>query len=342
MESPLSNYSQTMEEEHSRERASGGQIGSAAGRRKREFISDEKKDASYWEKRRKNNEAAKRSREKRRFHDLVLEGRVAALDEENGRLRNELFQLKLRYGLISAASFIEASHGLGNHKGADGGPLLCNSRNTTYSSPYLAMNSDSSEADSGGGAAMDSYSPRGSLSDLSDQSSRDSLMPANFGEGRAMENDFANLCPADNNQSARLAVPRGGVILYRVGGLTVDPQHRHLAAADGESLKHQAPDYSTPLQRSSIFAHADSLQTAYQHTEKASGVNASPDFMSPKSPQSEYQSEDSGSDEGSTCCPSECPSYQESGVKLPHKLRLKCRTHGHEGWSSEKGQGFEV
>uniref|UniRef100_A0A8C4YKR9 BZIP domain-containing protein n=1 Tax=Gopherus evgoodei TaxID=1825980 RepID=A0A8C4YKR9_9SAUR len=74
------------------------------------FISDEKKDASYWEKRRKNNEAAKRSREKRRFNDLVLESRVLALNEENLRLKTELLQLKLRFGLISTAAFVEKSH----------------------------------------------------------------------------------------------------------------------------------------------------------------------------------------------------------------------------------------
>lgn len=343
MESPLANYSQSMEQQHSRVRTPSGQSGSAAGRRKREFISDEKKDASYWEKRRKNNEAAKRSREKRRFHDLVLEGKVAALDEENGRLRNELFQLKLRYGLISAASFIEASQGHGNHKTSDGGSLLCNARNTTYTSPY--MNSDSSEADSGGGAVMDSYSPHGSLSDLSDQSSQDSPVPATYGEGRAMENDFTNLCPVENNQSTRLAVPRGGVILYRVGGLTVDPQHRHIVATDEEMLKHRSSEYSAPLPRSSIFAHVDSLQTAYQHMEKSPGVQVSSELLSPKSPQSWYQSEDSGSDEGgSNCCSLQCPTYQEpaAGVKLPHKLRLKCRTHGHEGWRSDNGQGVEV
>ncbi|XP_072255601.1 uncharacterized protein [Pyxicephalus adspersus] len=342
MESPvMDNYSQSILEQNSRGRVSGSPIGSGTGRRKREFISDEKKDASYWEKRRKNNEAAKRSREKRRYHDLVLEGRVAALDEENGRLRNELFQLKLRYGLISAASFMEASHGLSNHKTADGGSLLCNSRNTTYTSPYLAMNSDSSEADSGGGAAMDSYSPHGSLSDLSDQSSRDSPVPATYEEGRPMENDYTNLCPVEHNASMRLAVPRGGVILYRVGGLTVEPQHRHIVPSDVESLKHHTSDYSAPLPRSSIFVHADSLQTSYQHMEKAPGVKASLDPLSPKSPQSGYHSEDSGSDEGGSTC---CPTSQEPvhDVKLPHKLRLKWRTHGHEGWISDKGQGVEV
>ncbi|XP_026873912.2 nuclear factor, interleukin 3 regulated, member 4 [Electrophorus electricus] len=69
-------------------------------RRKREFTPEEKKDASYWEKRRKNNEAAKRSREKRRVNDYMLETRLVALCEENAALRAELLSLKLRYGLL--------------------------------------------------------------------------------------------------------------------------------------------------------------------------------------------------------------------------------------------------
>lgn len=69
-------------------------------RRKREFISDEKKDEGYWDKRKKNNEAAKRSREKRRANDMVLEGRVLGLLEENARLRAELLALKYRFGLV--------------------------------------------------------------------------------------------------------------------------------------------------------------------------------------------------------------------------------------------------
>ncbi|XP_051549053.1 nuclear factor, interleukin 3 regulated, member 4 [Myxocyprinus asiaticus] len=70
-------------------------------RRKREFIPEEKKDAIYWEKRRKNNEAAKRSREKRRVNDYVLETRLVSLSEENARLRAELLALKLRNGVLS-------------------------------------------------------------------------------------------------------------------------------------------------------------------------------------------------------------------------------------------------
>ncbi|XP_060796606.1 nuclear factor, interleukin 3 regulated, member 4 [Neoarius graeffei] len=71
-------------------------------RRKREFTPEEKKDASYWEKRRKNNEAAKRSREKRRANDFMLETRLVALSDENAALRAELLALNLRYGLLNS------------------------------------------------------------------------------------------------------------------------------------------------------------------------------------------------------------------------------------------------
>lgn len=77
---------------------------SSTVRRKREFIPEERKDDGYWDKRRKNNEAAKRSREKRRANDMVLERRVLGLLEENTRLRAELLALKFRFGLVKDPS----------------------------------------------------------------------------------------------------------------------------------------------------------------------------------------------------------------------------------------------
>ncbi|XP_063056274.1 proline-rich protein 36 [Engraulis encrasicolus] len=62
-------------------------------RRKREMTPASKKDAAYWDKRRKNNEAAKRSREKRRLNDLMMEGQLLALSKENTQLRAEVFSL---------------------------------------------------------------------------------------------------------------------------------------------------------------------------------------------------------------------------------------------------------
>ncbi|XP_053323806.1 nuclear factor interleukin-3-regulated protein [Spea bombifrons] len=87
--------------------AVGGKSKNSSCRRKREFIPDEKKDAMYWEKRRKNNEAAKRSREKRRLNDMVLENKLIALGEENANLKTELLSLKLKFGLISSASYAQ-------------------------------------------------------------------------------------------------------------------------------------------------------------------------------------------------------------------------------------------
>ncbi|KAL3289530.1 hypothetical protein HHI36_022947 [Cryptolaemus montrouzieri] len=68
-------------------------------RKQREFTPDNKKDDSYWDRRRRNNEAAKRSREKRRFNDMVLEQRVVELTKENAVLKAQLEAIKEEYGI---------------------------------------------------------------------------------------------------------------------------------------------------------------------------------------------------------------------------------------------------
>ncbi|KAJ8945639.1 hypothetical protein NQ314_009174 [Rhamnusium bicolor] len=68
-------------------------------RKQREFTPDNKKDDSYWDRRRRNNEAAKRSREKRRFNDMVLEQRVIELTKENAVLKAQLEAIKEEYGI---------------------------------------------------------------------------------------------------------------------------------------------------------------------------------------------------------------------------------------------------
>ncbi|XP_067124498.1 LOW QUALITY PROTEIN: nuclear factor interleukin-3-regulated protein-like [Centruroides vittatus] len=68
-------------------------------RKQREFIPDNKKDDSYWDRRRRNNEAAKRSREKRRLNDMVLQSRLIELAKENAMLKAELVALKEKYGM---------------------------------------------------------------------------------------------------------------------------------------------------------------------------------------------------------------------------------------------------
>jgi len=66
-------------------------------RRSRHFVPNECKDEYYWHKRLKNNEAARKSRQKRRNIDSVLEEKVLVLSHENDMLRNELYNLKVRF-----------------------------------------------------------------------------------------------------------------------------------------------------------------------------------------------------------------------------------------------------
>ncbi|ROT77437.1 hypothetical protein C7M84_003913 [Penaeus vannamei] len=73
-------------------------------RKQREFIPENKKDESYWDRRRRNNEAAKRSREKRRFNDMILEQRVVELSKENHVLKAQLNAIKDKYGIWARRS----------------------------------------------------------------------------------------------------------------------------------------------------------------------------------------------------------------------------------------------
>lgn len=81
-------------------------------RRKREMIPPDKKDAAYWEKRLKNNELAKRSREKRRMKELILQGRLLALSEENAQLRDQMLRLRCHGSLSVEKSNVASTETL--------------------------------------------------------------------------------------------------------------------------------------------------------------------------------------------------------------------------------------
>ncbi|KAJ4943461.1 hypothetical protein JOQ06_005962 [Pogonophryne albipinna] len=72
---------------------------SSVTRRKREMIPNEKKDSNYWVKRKKNNEAATRSREKKRLSELMVDGQLLALSEENAQLRAKLLSMQYHSSL---------------------------------------------------------------------------------------------------------------------------------------------------------------------------------------------------------------------------------------------------
>lgn len=217
-------------------------------RRKREFISEEKKDACYWEKRRKNNEAAKRSREKRRLNDMVLENRVMALNEENIRLKTELLQLKLRFGLISTASYMEKSQQISNSSSSGNASSNGSSTNgTPNSNSYLSssgyssasqvmLNSDSSETEQSNRGdrhpAHHSYSPQGSVSDMSDGSSRDSPEPVGYTikkEPTSMEMDRLESSGMSNGIMSGMP---NGLACGAYHNPMVSPHHQNSAVAE--------------------------------------------------------------------------------------------------------------
>ncbi|CAF1268134.1 unnamed protein product [Adineta steineri] len=68
-------------------------------RKRRDFIPNDMKDDHYWERRRKNNLAAKRSREKRRLNDIVLETKVVELSNENETLKAKLHLMLSRLNM---------------------------------------------------------------------------------------------------------------------------------------------------------------------------------------------------------------------------------------------------
>jgi hypothetical protein len=68
-------------------------------RKRRDFIPNELKDDHYWERRRKNNLAAKRSREKRRLNDIVLETKVLELTNANNVLKLKLDLVMKKFDL---------------------------------------------------------------------------------------------------------------------------------------------------------------------------------------------------------------------------------------------------
>nr|XP_033784834.1 nuclear factor interleukin-3-regulated protein [Geotrypetes seraphini]XP_033784838.1 nuclear factor interleukin-3-regulated protein [Geotrypetes seraphini] len=154
-----------------------------ACRRKREFIPDEKKDAMYWEKRRKNNEAAKRSREKRRLNDMVLENKLVALGEENSNLKTELLSLKLKFGLISSTIYAQEIQKLNSSTAAyfqDYPPSTSNMNSFVDDHPLVGNSCIS----------VIKHSPQSSLSDISESSS---------GE-HARESPIQNSCTASENK----------------------------------------------------------------------------------------------------------------------------------------------
>ncbi|XP_043922915.1 uncharacterized protein LOC122798215 [Protopterus annectens] len=309
-------------------------------RRKREFISEEKKDASYWEKRKKNNEAAKRSREKRRLNDMVLENKVLALNEENVRLKRELLQLKLRFGMITTASYIEKSQQLA-------GGTVKTFYNGYSNGASSVINSDSSENEQSskgsGSVSLAKYSPRGSVSDMSDGSSRDSPIPLMYTDGSqgsmplthsyhlnsaaissrdGLHSSAQNLLGKHEEQLNETTAKRGA-ILFSTHGFAVDLQE-----SESRNEDHDAPTY--------YYQHMHKLRTtkteethtqdhSLHHSPVVSGVVSCQPVPGTKDVPENIVNDISNPDKDNT---SEDLSYQHGAVP-EGSSNIKCKTNDH-------------
>lgn len=117
-------------------------------RKRRDFIPAELKDEHYWERRRKNNLAAKRSREKRRLNDLVLETKLLELTNINHVLKLKL-DLCMKKGNLSDEDmnklFEENRHLLIVQENLDMSEILSNDETHPNDSENSIMASNSSQ-----------------------------------------------------------------------------------------------------------------------------------------------------------------------------------------------------
>ncbi|TDG45792.1 hypothetical protein AWZ03_007747 [Drosophila navojoa] len=119
-------------------------------RKQREFTPDNKKDESYWDRRRRNNEAAKRSREKRRYNDMVLEQRVIELTKENHVLKAQLDAIRDKFN-ISGENLVSVEKILASLPTSE--QVLSNTKRAKISSGNSCSSSSSGSSPSGAGCS---------------------------------------------------------------------------------------------------------------------------------------------------------------------------------------------
>ncbi|XP_013097830.2 rho GTPase-activating protein gacU isoform X1 [Stomoxys calcitrans] len=115
-------------------------------RKQREFTPDCKKDDSYWDRRRRNNEAAKRSREKRRYNDMVLEQRVVELTKENHVLKAQLDAIKDKFN-ISGENLVSVEQILASLPTSE--QVLSTTKRSKISTPTNTFNGNGNNTSNG-------------------------------------------------------------------------------------------------------------------------------------------------------------------------------------------------
>ncbi|KAH8306671.1 hypothetical protein KR044_006302 [Drosophila immigrans] len=133
-------------------------------RKQREFTPDNKKDESYWDRRRRNNEAAKRSREKRRYNDMVLEQRVIELTKENHVLKAQLDAIRDKFN-ISGENLVSVEKILASLPTSE--QVLSNTKRAKMSSGGSSSSSSSTSSSNGSSPASSGSCPDANADDSS-------------------------------------------------------------------------------------------------------------------------------------------------------------------------------
>ncbi|TTJ23338.1 Nuclear factor interleukin-3-regulated protein [Bagarius yarrelli] len=287
----------------------------ASSRRKREFISQENKDASYWEKRRKNNEAAKRSREKRRLSDMVLEKRVTALNQENLRLKTELLQLKFRFGLIGSTSVQEKTTTIIDHSATD----------TRCIGTHNPTNTDSVEAE------LIAQSEASLLKHLSKRSPSDfTYQSAPNQRSVILHSSSSNIIriPEDSQQTGSEDPPQP----HSVEILSKEAQQLVSGSPDEQDHRYTCRNADVPyiLQEHHVLEEAEAQYQKVHHTDPFAPsdreVLREHRISSPSGdPHSSDKDTLTLTDEESLSSSSSEIGQSTHTAQLPHKLRLKHR-----------------
>lgn len=186
-------------------------------RKQREFIPDSKKDESYWDRRRRNNEAAKRSREKRRFNDMILEQRVIELSKENHLLKAQLTAIKDKYGIMGEG-LVNVDQVLASMPQSD--QILAINKRTKFSQALIALGSPPS--------VTSLLSPTGESSNSRDGGNSNQSTPYPL-DGPGSPQSYCHYPPHGGSQMDDLHDPSG----Y---GTSPPAQHQQYAAPSSNDL----------------------------------------------------------------------------------------------------------
>lgn len=264
-----------------------------ASRKQREFIPDNKKDESYWDRRKRNNEAAKRSREKRRFNDMVLEQRVIELSKENHLLKAQLNVIKEKFN-IHGEGLINVDQVLASMPQAE--QILAITKRNKISPSFLAP-------------TINSLLSPGALSPTpsSHHNQYSPNSPSQY-----------NYCPGDGRESPEF---------YHSGGSPMDHDDdredpRRRDESPHQDHLHQIPQYAT-------HQYQDTSKSIPYYEQKALNLSSSRSqseshsSLSPPSPTYSSSAHSDYSSANEVEMSRHSPISDVNGSCLPHKLRHK-------------------